>query len=93
MLDLKKLKFLQMFIELSDNDNRLKLVQVAIEKQYFDLESLLMTMLSFKGAKIIKINPNTKRVAEMIDIGEFKRPTSCAFGGKDYKTLLVTSCG
>ena len=45
-----------MFIELSDDDNRhcLKLVQVAIEKQYFDLESLLMTMLSFKGAKIIK---------------------------------------
>ena len=56
LLDLKKLKFLQLYIELSNDDNRqcLKLVQAAIEKQYFDLESLMMTMLSFKGAKMIK---------------------------------------
>lgn len=47
----------------------------------------------WEGAKIVKINPNTKRVTQMIDIGEFKRPTSLTFGGKDYKTLLVTSCG
>ena len=46
----------------------------------------------WQGSKVIRIDPETKQI-QKISIDKFKRTTSVAFGGPDYKTMLVTSCG
>ena len=45
------------------------------------------------GSKIIKINPNTKKVLETIDFPMYQLPCSAMFGGPNYKHMLVTTIG
>ena len=54
LVDLKNRKLLQSFIELSEDATQCsRLIKAAIEKQYH-LESLVSTILNFKGPKMIK---------------------------------------
>jgi L-arabinonolactonase len=45
------------------------------------------------GYKIIKINPNTKKVMETIDFPMYQLPCSAMFGGPKYKHMLITTIG
>jgi len=47
----------------------------------------------FGGKKIIKIDPNQKKIVSWIDLSEFEinNPTCVCFGGDDYRTMFVTS--
>ena len=45
------------------------------------------------GSKLIKIDPSLKKVVDTVALPTHLMPSSVAFGGKDYKTMLVTSIG
>jgi L-arabinonolactonase len=47
----------------------------------------------FGGSKIVRINPVDGKIERYIDLSVFdiQNPTSCAFGGDDYRTMIVTS--
>ena len=45
------------------------------------------------GSKVIKIDPRLKKVVEYIHLPMYTIPSSVAFGGKDYKTMLITTIG
>ena len=66
------------------------------EKAIFDggcIDSEGMLWWACNGAKkVVRINPATKTIDMQIKM-EFIAPTSVAFGGPDYKTLIVTSMG
>ena len=44
------------------------------------------------AGKVLRIDPKDGKILMAVSL-EMKRPTSCAFGGLDYGTLLVTSIG
>ena len=45
------------------------------------------------GNKVAKIDPKKKKVVGLIHLPWYKVPSSVAFGGEDYKTMLVTTIG
>lgn len=55
-----------------------------------DIEDKLWIAL-YAGGKIIRINPENGHIEFEIRL-PVPKPTSCTFGGKDLKTLFITTC-
>ena len=47
----------------------------------------------FRGAKVVKIDPNERKIVSWIDLSEHdvRNPTDVCFGGDDYRTMFITS--